>query len=207
MIENTLDLYGVREALAELREVSPKVRRQATNDVKKAASSLLGPARAQYPATVKLKGWTRGGRLGYDGPKVQAGVQIVVGGRTPKGANRFPIVTVVQKNAGGALFSIAGMEKGAFSVNGKDRLGRPYKKAQSTAFLNKLNTEHQRAQRGLWKARKEIRDLVGVEIVGALDKVAAQANRKLVANTPETQSAIRGYRFDITKPDAPSEWY
>lgn len=205
--ETNLDIYGIREALAELREVSPKARRQATQQVKAAASGLLAPARAQYPAAVKLKGWSRKGRVGYDGAKVAQGVQVLVGGRTPKGADRFPIVTIVQKNAGGALFSLAGMEQGKFSVKGKDRLGRPYTRAQSVAFMNKLNAEHAKAQRGLWKARKEISDLAGEEILVALDKVASSVNRKLVPNTPEVKSAIRGYRFDITKPDAPSEWY
>jgi len=210
-LETTLDIYGVREALAELREVSPKARAAAVREVKKDLSGLLEPARAQYPQEVKLRGWTRGtrgGRLGYDGKKVQAGVQVVVGGRKPRGADAFPIVTIVQRNAGGALFSVAGMRNGSQSKRGKnDSLGRPVTAQQSIAFLNKLKAEHEKAQRGIWKARGEIREAAGESIGVALEKVTKQVNRKLVPNTPEARSAIRGYRFDITKPDAPSVWY
>lgn len=203
-----VQLYGVRDALAELRSIDPKMRSAAVREVKRDLSGLLEPARKTYPASTGLKGWSRGGRLGYDDSKVKQGVQVVVGGRTPKGANRFPIVTVVQKNAGGALFSLAGMQNGAKSVRGKkDRLGRPYTTAQSIAFINKLTAENERAQRGLWKAREEIRDSAGEAIGVALEKVTAQVNRRVVPQTPEAKSAIRNWRFDITKPDAAGVWY
>lgn len=203
-----VQIFGVRDALAELRTIDPKARSAAVREVKRDLAGLLEPARKTYPATTGLRGWSRGGRLGYDEAKVRAGVQVVVGGRTPKGAKRFPIVTIVQKNAGGALFSLAGMQKGAQSVRGKkDRLGRPYSKEQSIAFLNAVTAENGRAQRGLWKAREEIRDSAGESIGVALDKVTKQVNRRLVPQTPEAKSAIRNYRFDITKPDAAGVWY
>lgn len=210
-VSTDVQLFGVRDALAELRSIDPKMRTAAVREVKRDLSGLLEPARARYPASTGLRGWsrgTRGGRLGYDGSKVRQGVQVVVGGRKPKGANKFPIVTVVQRNAGGALFSVAGMQNGSQSVRGgKDKLGRPYSAEQSIAFLNKLAVENGRAQRGLWKAREEIQDAAGKSIGIALEKVTAQVNRRIVPQTPEVKSAIRGYRFDITKPDAPSVWY
>lgn len=210
-VSTDVQLFGVRDALAELRSIDPKMRTAAVREVKRDLSGLLEPARATYPASTGLRGWsrgTRGGRLGYDGAKVKQGVQVVVGGRTPKGANRYPIVTIVQKNAGGALFSLAGMENGAQSVRGKrDRLGRPYTAAQSIAFLNKIAAENGKAQRGLWQARTEIRDAAGESIGIALEKVTKQVNRRIVPQTPEVKSAIRGYRFDITKPDAAGVWY
>jgi hypothetical protein len=207
-LSTSVEIFGVRDALAELREISPKARAGAVRGVKQDLEGLLKPARAQYPQSVKLKGWSRGGRLGYEGTAVRSGVQIVVGGRKPRRAAAFPIVTVVQKNAGGALFSLAGMQNGSQSVRGKnDKLGRPYTAEQSIGFLNKLAAEHGKAQRGLWKARKEIQDSAGESISEALEKVVKQVNRKLVPQTPEAQSALRGYRFDITRPDTPGEWY
>jgi len=207
-VSTSVEILGVRDALAELREISPKARAAAVRGVKKELAGLLTPARAQYPASVRLKGWSRSGRLGYDGSKVRDGVQIVVGGRRPRRANAFPIVTIVQKDAGGSLFSLAGMQNGSKSIAGKtDRLGRPYTKKQSDEFLRKIRQEHGNAQRGLWKARKEIQDVAGDSISVALDGVVKQVNRRLVPQTPEAQKALRGYRFDITRPDTPGEWY
>lgn len=207
-VQTDVQIFGVRDALAELRSISPKARSAAVREVKSNLSGLLTPARATYPMTTGLRGWSRGGRLGYDGSKVRSGVQVVVGGRTPKGANKFPIVTIVQRNAGGALFSLAGMEKGRYSVRGgEDRLGRPYTAAQSIAFINKVTAENGKAQRGLWTARQEIRDAAGESISVALSGVVEKVNKKLVPQTPAAKSAIRGYRFDITKPDAAGVWY
>ena len=211
MIQTTVDIYGVRDALAELRSIDPKMRTAAVRQMKKDLSGLLEPARKTFPATTGLRGWTRGsrgGRLGYDGAKVRQGVQVVVGGRKPKNANRYPVVTVVQRNAGGALFSMAGLQKGKESVRGKtDRLGRKYTTAQSIAFLNKMSVENGKAQRGIWRARNEIQDAAGESISVALEGVTKQVNKKLVPQTPAAKSAIRGYRFDITKPDQSGEWY
>jgi hypothetical protein len=207
-VSTSVEIFGVRDALAELRELSPKARAAAVRGVKRDLSSLLAPAKKQYPTNVNLKGWSRGGRLGYDGAKVQSGVQIVVGGRKPRRAAAFPIITIVQKDAGGALFSLAGMANGSQSVRGRtDKLGRAYSTEQSIGFLNKLAAEHGKAQRGIWKARKDIEKISGKSIATALEPVVKQVNRKLVPQTPAAQSALRGYRFDMTRPDSPGTWY
>ena len=175
-VETTIELFGVRDALAALRDVGPGVRAQAVNYVKRETSAMLTPAKAAYPTKTRLRGWSRGsrgGRLGYDGAKVQSGVQTIVGGRTPRGADAFPIVTIVQKNAGAALYSVAGMKNGAEANSGTPR-------AQTIAFINALNAKHGKAQRGLWTARNEIREIASESIVEALEEVARRAERKLV---------------------------
>jgi hypothetical protein len=176
-LQVTVDVFGVKDALAELRKVSPGVRAAAVNYVKRETSAMLVPARKEYPTKTRLKGWsrgTRGGRLGYDGSKVDAGIQIVVGGRTPRGANAFPIITIVQKNAAGALYSLAGTQNG-----GKANPGTP--RATTIAFINKIKAEHGKGQRGLWQARDEIRKIAEGSIEDALEEVVRRANRKLVA--------------------------
>jgi hypothetical protein len=168
-----IDTYGVRQALKELRDVGPAARAKAVNRVKRDTSAMLVPGKNAYPASVNLRGWSRGGRLGYDGGKVKSGVQTIVGGRTPRGANAFPIVTVVQRNAGGALFSVAGMRDGSQSNPGTDP-------KVTKAFIAKLRQEHGEAQRGLWSARGEIRRIASGSIIDALNELAAEVNRKVV---------------------------
>jgi len=110
---------------------------------------------------------------------VDQGVQVQVGGRSV--GNSYAVVTIIQKNAGGALFDIAGLRKGAQGVSGTDRLGRVRKPEQSDAFLHNLNAAFGEAQRGMWRKIRVIREMADKELMSALEEVAAQVNRKLVA--------------------------
>ena len=170
-VEATIEVYGVRESLAELRRIDPILRVKAVNKIKAAGAELVQIGAAQYPTDTNIRGWSRNGRLGYDPNKVRKGVKIEIGGRTPRGANAFPIVTMVQQNAGGALWDIAGLRGGSKGRGGPD--GRPN-------FVRVLNGRHGTAQRGLWRARSEIAAKASDKLLEALDDVAAQVNRKLV---------------------------
>jgi hypothetical protein len=71
-------------------------------------------------------------------------------------------VTLVQKNAAGALFSQAG------SKNNSD-------------FSRLLTNVFGRPQRGLWRSRKFIAEQGTADIMKAVDEVIADANRALKA--------------------------
>lgn len=175
MIESEIQIYGVREALAELGRIDSKTRFKAVNKLKAAGESLLAAPRANYPMAAPMSRWAQTGRLGYNPSKVQSGVQIQVGGRTPRDANAYAIVTLVQKNAGGALFDIGGLRGGAQG----DTSGN--KKKRQEKFLSNLNHGYGPAQRGLWRSVREVRANANAALMQALEDVAAEVNRKLVA--------------------------
>lgn len=178
-----ISVYGVRDALKELGQMDKTLRFKAVSKIKGASGEMLAVARSQYPDNSQLQdvmpGWSTKGRLGYDKKNVDKGVQVVVGGRSF--GNAYAVVTIVQKNAGGALFDIAGLRNGSEGVSGTDRLGRNREDTQSEAFLRNLNSAFGKAQRGMWRKIKVIRELADKELMNALEEVAAQVNRKLVA--------------------------
>lgn len=178
-----ISVFGVRDALKELGQMDKTLRFKAVSKIKGASGEMLAVARSQYPDNSQLQdvmpGWSTKGRLGYDKKNVDKGVQVVVGGRSF--GNSYAIVTIVQKNAGGALFDIAGLRNGSEGVGGTDRLGRNREDSQSEAFLRNLNSAFGKAQRGMWRKIKVIRELADKELMNALEEVAAQVNRKLVA--------------------------
>lgn len=179
------ELYGVRDALRELGEIDRKLKNAAIARIRAAGSDIVAVARTEYPTTNEVKsdleGWSQGGRLGYDKPKVDAGVKIKVGGKTPRNANAYAIVTLVQDNAGGALYDIAGLRDGRKGKpSGPDRLNRKRQPKQSKAFIQALNNGFGNAQRGLWPKRREIAALAQGNLRKALDQVAESVNRKLV---------------------------
>lgn len=178
-----ISVFGVRDALKELGQMDKTLRFKAVSKIKGASGEMLAVARSQYPDNSQLQdvmpGWSTKGRLGYDKKNVDKGVQVVVGGRSF--GNSYAIVTIVQKNAGGALFDIAGLRNGSEGVGGTDRLGRNREDSQSEAFLRNLNSAFGEAQRGMWRKIEVIRELADKELMNALEEVAAQVNRKLVA--------------------------
>lgn len=172
-IEAEIQVYGVREALAELHKLGPACRREAVNKIKGAGTELVALGRENYPGARPLRGWgegQRGGRLGYKATKVRNGVKVEVGGRTPRGATAFPVVTLVQKDAGGALFDIAGLRNGA----------NPGRRGPNPSFIRNLDANYGRAQRGMWRNVARIRDRAQDGIIKAVTEVAASTNRRLV---------------------------
>ncbi len=178
-----IEVFGVRDALKELGKMDKTLRFKAVSKIKGASAEMLSVARSTYPSNADLQdvmpGWSTKGRLGYDKKNVDKGVQVQVGGRSF--GNSYAIVTIIQKNAGGALFDIAGLRNGSEGVGGTDRLGRNREDIQSEKFLKNLNAAYGQAQRGMWRKIKVIREMADKELMSALEEVAAQVNRKLVA--------------------------
>ena len=182
-VEASIEVFGVRDALRELGSIDKTLRFKAIQKIKSASGEMLAVARENYPQDSDLQevmpGWSKGGRLGYSKAAVDRGVQVQVGGRSRGDA--YAVVTIIQKNAGGALYDIAGLRKGASGVGGRDRLGRERDDSQSEAFLRVLNSAYGPAQRGLWRKVGRIRELANGALMKALEDIAAQVNRKLVA--------------------------
>jgi hypothetical protein len=181
--EASIEVFGVRDALRELGQIDPKLRFKAIAKVKAASGEMLAAARENYPQDSDLQdqipGWSKKGRLGYSKAQVDRGVTVQVGGRSR--GNSYAVVTIIQKNAGGALFDIAGLRDGDTGVGSTDRLGRDRDAKQSEAFLRVLNASYGKAQRGMWRSITKIRDLSNGALMDALKDVAAEVNRKLVA--------------------------
>jgi hypothetical protein len=181
--ETSIEIYGVREALRELGTIDPKLRLKAVGKIKGASGELLAAARENYPSDTQLQeslpGWQKKGRLGYSKATADKGVQVQVGGRSR--GNAYAIVTIIQKNAGGALFDIAGLRDGTQGGGSTDKRGRPRQPQQSEAFLRQLDSDFGKAQRGMWRSIRRIRDLATGQLMKALEEVAEQVNRKLVA--------------------------
>ena len=106
-LETTAEITGLKQALSELSKLDKSARFKAAAKIKASSPAMLENARAQFPADIGvtvIHGMRNKGRLGYNKQAVDKGVQIMVGGRS-RGQGITPLVTLVQKNAAGALFS------------------------------------------------------------------------------------------------------
>lgn len=163
-LNTSVEITGLKQALSELSKLDKSARFKAAAKIKASSPAMLEEGRKQFPADIGISvihGWKNKGRLAYDKAKVDKGVQIMVGGRS-RGQGITPLVTLVQKNAAGALFSQAG------SKNNSD-------------FSRLLTNVFGRPQRGLWRSRKFIAEQGTADIMKAVDEVIADANRALKA--------------------------
>jgi len=163
-VSASTEIYGLKAALAELNKLDSKTKFQAVNKIKASGSEMVNRVSATYPDKAPLSGMAPGrktaGRLSYDPKKVRKGVTIQVGGRSVKGT--IPLVTLTQKNAGGAIFDIAGLRD------------------SSSVFVRNLNAYYGKAQRGMWREAKFIYGQATQDILKAIEEVLASVNRKLV---------------------------
>ena len=165
-LATSVEITGLKQAMTELGKMDKSARFKAAAKIKASSPAMLENVRAQFPADIGITmshGWAPskkgGSRLAYDKTKVDKGVQIVIGGRARPGVT--PLVTLVQKDAAGALFSMAG-------------------NAGGTGQFSKLLTNvFGRPQRGLWRSRAFIQEQGTADIIKAVDEVIADANRAL----------------------------
>jgi hypothetical protein len=163
-LNTSVEITGLKQALSELSKLDKSARFKAAAKIKASSPAMLEEGRKQFPADIGISvihGWKNKGRLAYDKAKVDKGVQIMVGGRS-RGQGITPLVTLVQKNAAGALFSQAG------SKNNSD-------------FSRLLTNVFGKPQRGLWRSRKFIAEQGTADIMKAVDEVIADANRAFKA--------------------------
>ena len=169
-LETGVEITGLKQALSELSKLDKSARFKAAAKIKASSPAMLEEGRKQFPAEIGISmihGWGRGkkgkkGRLAYDKTAVDKGVQIQVGGRARNGIT--PLVTLVQNDAAGALFSQAGTKN-------------------TSQFANLLTNTFGKPQRGLWRSRAFIAEQGTADITRAIDEVIADANRALQART------------------------
>lgn len=162
---------GVRETLRELGKVDKSLRRAVGKQIRSAAAPLQAGARSKLPDS-PLSNWTTG-RYAYDAGAARSGVIIKLGGgRGPSGgggvigsASVIPLVTMQQKNAGGAVYDMAGRRS-----SGKSPQGR--------AFIAGLNRSGQ-ASRSMWPAAEEQRPAVEKAVVAAIRDMERVTNERL----------------------------
>ena len=112
-----LDVYGVRETLAELRKYERETYTRITNDLKLSAEPAARAVGSKFPNEPfrRKSNWhISGGRKGtsrmppYVGSSAKKGVKVVISTSKPRGSNQHGLIRLQQTDAGGAVYESAG---------------------------------------------------------------------------------------------------
>ena len=137
-ISTTMDIYGVKQAIATLKEIDPDYRKEMLKQVKKAGDPVLVAARSLIPSKPPLSGMGRGSLIkGREGTKwssdmASAGFKIMTNRSGQKErsvkfksgevvdfkAQPYQLLSLRQKDAAGAIWDHAGAKtRGVFVRN------------------------------------------------------------------------------------------
>jgi hypothetical protein len=170
-VDVTLEVTGVAEALKALAQADPELRKAVIKDMKQAGRPLEAAARALLPDR-PLRNWY-GWQGGYNLGKAQKGIKVAFRGGKVKGksGDHFPLLSLRQTDAGGAIFEMAGRAggKGRGSEGG----------ARGAAMIRKLDT-YGEASRTLWPTVERNFGDVEAALLEAIDTMSDVINREIV---------------------------
>lgn len=171
---------GTREFIREMRKFEPGAVKETQRQLRKAGDPLIDHATRLVSQSLRygdrpMRGWSSGGRLGWDTKKVVRGFKIGTGGRYVKQTHQWPVLEFKQTNPAGAMYDWAGrtME----NVDARGRTGR------GVAFINNLprlgSLKGSRYSRSVFPAIVAGRPEVVAEFERAIATVVRDTNRKL----------------------------
>jgi hypothetical protein len=156
-------VYGVQEAIKALKEIEPKLYRQALKDVKGAAEPLRAATQSAMPGGPPLSGMDHAGRTGWNARNASR-VAVKYGGRRKLDKDVWPLLGITMSGAAGSIWDMAGRGSAGITASGR-------------ALIGALPGSPSRT---LWPTVEAKVGTVEGAIKKALDTVAAQTNRTLL---------------------------
>lgn len=180
MNDLTVTVSGVRETLRSLRKLDPELRKTTLRTVKAAAKPIKTTAEAALPDEI-MRNWrnvpakrgrVRGGKgwPAYDKAQAKKGIKIQFGGRANVKATQWRLLRVVQTDASGAIFDIAGRN----NPNGNGTI-------QAATFMSNLTlaANGRKPSRTIWMSVEKHQPEVVSSVIDAL-RIAENRVQKMI---------------------------
>ena len=110
-----VDVYGVRETLAELRKYERETFNRISSDLKTSAKPAATAVGRAFPDEPLLNWHTSGGRLSsksrlppYNGASAKSKVRVAISTKKPTGIGQHGLIRLQQMDAGGQVYDSAG---------------------------------------------------------------------------------------------------
>jgi hypothetical protein len=110
-----VDVYGVRETLAELRKYEVETFKRIKADLIQSAKPAADAVGSKFPDEPLLNWHSSGGRLAsksnlppYNASSARRKVKVVVSTKKPRGQNQYGLIRLQQMDAGGQVYDSAG---------------------------------------------------------------------------------------------------
>jgi hypothetical protein len=154
-----VSIYGVRETLADLRELDKKLFFAAVREIKQAARPMQSAMQANLPSEPPLSGMARG-RTAYT--RKSRKVDVKYGGRKDRTKEEWPLLKLQLADAGGAIYDMAG-------------------KNTTTQFTAALSARANAGpSRAMWRVEDTVKRETEEAVKAAVARASKQVNQELV---------------------------
>lgn len=165
-----IEVLGVRETLAQLKQLDPELRRESVAAMRRAAKPMQEAARALVPVEPPLSGMARkwapkGRQLLPWTRKARTGITLRYGGKYSRSTTSWPLLALRQANPAGVVFDMAGRKS-------------------SSAFADRITSRYGMASRSMWRAAESHLSDVQDGVRQAADEAAKTVSRKIVDYRP-----------------------
>ena len=156
MAKAQTSVYGVRETLAELKELDKALFFETVRENKKAAAPMVKELERALPSEPPLSGMARG-RLSWRKMKVN----VKYGGRKDRNKDEWPLLKLELKDGAGQLFDMAG-------------------KGGSSPLADRLTARFGGPSRAMWRNTDRLLAESSEAVKDAIARASEKVNRKLV---------------------------
>lgn len=197
--DTRIEIYGIKDALKQLNQVAPKLRREITKDYKQIVKSVIDDAVAAVPDSEPIGGFagswkTKSGyemlpASGWQGIKASKLITAKISTRRVKEfrGTKENVATfrVVWTGLANTVYEIAG-RKGGRAPSERSRMGSHKRKVGTVGgqtLIAVLQGRYGAASRTLWPSWQKNQTQVEGEMQDLCEKVMNAVNRNLVIKT------------------------
>jgi hypothetical protein len=176
-----MQIEGVKGVLQELYYMDRRLHKEITGRLKNAAQPIAKEIAAEGFPDLPLSRWgasaagqrTAGGFPKYNGASARAGVKVRTGGRRNRMTGVSPILKIVQTDAAGSVYDIAGRKQ-----TGKH-----------PSFIPNLKAQHGNASRSMWPAVLSRMGSIEGEIQAAINDATQAVSASIAGGSISRTSA------------------
>lgn len=164
-------VFGVKQAVKDLRSIDPEARKAFNREAKSIAAPIIAAAKSNYP-TKYLSGmarsWTKRGRQLF--PYSQAAAMRGLRFRIDTKKRNVSALLIEQRDTAASIVEFAGAGPGRGSTTGPKR----------TVFVNALTLYYGKSPRAVWPAADANESKVNAEMLALVERLMDDLNRNLV---------------------------
>lgn len=176
----TSQVYGVRETLAEIKNIDKKLYFASVQNIKDATKPLQGALAAEFGNGSPLSGMEHRGRTGWKTPKITA----KFGGRKDKTVDSWGLVKIIVSSASAQIVDLAGESHTGGKTRSYDWKGgkRTHTvNGQGAAMIRNLPGK---PSRHVWPTANAFGPMTNRAVLKAIEDVSRIVNKNLVVRKP-----------------------
>ena len=176
----TSQVYGVRETLAEIKNIDKALYFESIKQIKDATKPLQGAIAMEFGQGSPLSGMEHRGRTGWKTPKITA----KFGGRKDKTVDSWGLVKIIVSSASAQIVDLAGNVSTSGQTRSYDWKGKKRSHSINGQARGMINNLGGSPSRYIWPTAEAFAPMTNRAVLKAIENVSKIVNKNLVVRKP-----------------------